>query len=197
MQRKEILIDLDNCVYPFVEVLAGWLEYNGVLNAGWAMANYTQWNVWSDWGMTKGELMRWWRLGIEAGIIYGEGAVIPGAREVLWDLSDKEFSINLITNRLNKHSLHRKVVENTVNWLMERNIPYRALSFTDNKSIFGAKYGIDDNPANVKQMLKAGVEAYLFPSNHNLNDETQWVGAPLPRVTGWEDFADKVEGRNL
>ena len=185
MKRDEIVIDIDNVIYDWVEVMAQYLEYHGYAIDRSAYAN---WAVWEDWLIPKGAFMRFWRMGVEDGVIYGQGPAIEGARDALWYLSDAEWHITLATNRLSKFGLHRQVIDNTTQWLREANIPYRSLAFISNKGIQGAKFGLDDNPANVQQMAEAGMHAMLFsaPHNTNVND--------LIRVANWTEVLDQIEG---
>lgn len=184
--RPEVLVDLDGVVYDWVGTMSGYLQYQGIEAP---MELYSQWSVWEDWGISKGEFLRLWRMGVEDKVIYAQGALIEGAREALWYLSDQEYHIHFITNRLTKFGLHKEIVENTVSWLREAAVPYRSLSFTHNKGV-KAEFGIDDSPDNIEQMQDAGVGAYLFTAPHNLGESS------LPRVDSWAEFIDQVEGMN-
>src|SRR5690606_6594857 len=135
MGRPRILVDLDNVVYDWTRSMANWLYHNKATQTvpPRLMEQYGQWAVWEDWGIPEGEFMRWWRLGIEEGVIYGKGPIVPGARNALWQLSDAEWDIQICTNRLTKFGLHDQIVYNTVGWLKDNAIPYRGLLFTADK----------------------------------------------------------------
>lgn len=162
-----ILVDLDNVVYDWARAMAQWLVDNGMLrDVADAMERYTQWSIWEDWDIPKGEFIRWWRLGIEAGAIYGEGPVISGAREALWQLSDAEWDIHIATSRLTKFGLHDKIIENTARWLRNNNIPYRNCHFTDDKLAISGAAIVDDRLDNMD--VRVHGRAFLFPANHNI-----------------------------
>lgn len=193
MKRKVILVDLDNVVYDWAGTMAKWLAENGAVpSAEWAMRLYSNWEVWDDWGIPKGEFLRWWRLGIEAGEVYAKGDVIGGARHALWILSDQEWDIHIATSRLTKFGLHDQIVINTANWLKDNNIPYRNIHFTDNKTAIKADAIIDDRADNMTPSMH--VRTFLFPANHNqkgfvrrIDQATAWKGIVETLVTKTEN----------
>ena len=189
--RPVVLVDLDNVVMDWVKNMALWLDDNGALDhlkeekiyrpldiehpilgfyqvsdiVNIAMAKYSQWSVWDDWKIPKGEFMRWWRLGIEAGEVYGNGPLIEGAREALWKLSDAEWNIHIVSNRLSKFGLHDQILINTAKWLKENNIPYRDFSLTSDKHSIHADAMIDDRADNMN--TESHGTCFLFPAAHN------------------------------
>ena len=199
--RKTILVDLDNCVYDWVAAMAGWLRDNGAAQGkshGMMMRAYKTWEVWEDWGIPKGEFIRWWRLGIEAEEIYAKGPLIRGAREALWKLSDAEWDIHIATNRLTKFGLHDKIVENTVSWLRDNNIPYRQLSFVSNKHRIIVDAIVDDNEDNIDWSGEYHGQAFLFPANHNANKfidrNAQYFAVPASPLSAWKNIVkDLIE----
>lgn len=184
MTRPVILVDLDNVVYNWTRAMAEWLEQNNALQhkyhktsvssaAEKALADYDQWAVWDSWEISKGEFMRWWRLGIEEGVIYGKGALIRGARRALWDLSDAEWHIHLATSRLTKFGLYDQVVKNTQSWLRDTGIPFRSLTFTDNKKLLIGHAIVDDKLSNMDLTGNVHGEAFHFGAPHN-NSTVTW-----------------------
>lgn len=137
MSRPTILVDIDNVVYDWVKAVCDFLAIRGVIDYGDRaeyMAKYKHWEVWEDWGLSKGEFLRWWRIGVEDGFIYRQGNAIKGARDALWRLSDAEWHIHLVTARLSKKAAYDKVVTNTADWLLAENIPYRTLTVSEKGS---------------------------------------------------------------
>jgi 5'(3')-deoxyribonucleotidase len=213
MKRKVILIDLDNVVYDWVQAMAYWLYKNKVFNftgrilefpegkvrefikgkdlvVPTAMHLYKSWEVWEDWGIPKGEFIRWWRLGIEQGVIYAKGYIIHGAREALWQLSDAEWDIHIATNRLTKFGLHDKIVENTVSWLRDNNIPYRQLSFVSDKKVIFADAIIDDRKDNMDWSGDFHGHCFPFPANHN----TDRGVTELEQKLAWKQIVEALVG---
>ena len=194
MNRKTILVDLDNVVYDWVHAMSVWLLNNnavtGFTTPEEMNAVYDSWYVWENWGMSAGEFMRWWRLGVEAEVIYAQGLLIPGARDALWQLSDAEWDIHIATNRLTKFGLNATVAHNTVNWLHAANIPYRQLSLVSDKKAIWADAIVDDRADNMDDEGPHG-RAYLFPANHNKGR----VVTADEQVSNWEEIVkDLGEG---
>lgn len=187
MKRPIILVDLDNVVYDFIRQMGRWLKVNHVLPQGYDhMEEYVSWAVWEDWNVPKGEFFRWWRLGIENGFIFGEGELIPGARDALWRLSDAEWDIQICTNRLSMFGLHDVVAANTVKWLAQNNIPYRGLLLTNHKTEMFAQAIIDDRADNMDEL--AHERTFLFPANHN-------TGKPIyamAQIQAWNDIVNEL-----
>lgn len=194
-RRPVILVDLDNVVYDWAQSMARWLDRNHVLHfprttlktyepdtkfnhqlsqSEIAMREYKTWEVWEDWGIPKGEFIRWWRLGVEAEQIYAQGPLIAGARNALWRLSDAEWDIHIATSRLTKFGLHDQIVVNTASWLRDNNIPFRNIHFTDDKIAIIADAIVDDRADNMANNETGGFHGevpdmqFLFPANHNM-----------------------------
>ena len=188
MNRPVILVDLDNVVYDFVQAFADMLVKRGAV--GFAstskslMQKYRSWNIWEDWDIPKGEFMRYWRLGIEQGDIYANGPLIPGAREALWQLSDAEWDIQVVTNRLSKFGLHDTIAANTVHWLHENNIPYRGLHLTANKRI-PAEAIVDDRLDNMSEYQE---KHFHFPAQHHLKRNV----SPQEQIEYWQRLVTEL-----
>ena len=168
MNRKTILVDLDNVVYDWVHAMSVWLLSNNAVDyetTNEMNTDYTKWKAWESWGMTQGEFFRWWRLGIEAEVIYAQGRLITGARDALWVLSDAEWDIHIATSRLTKFGLHGQIALNTVNWLHNANLPYRQLSLVSDKTVIRADAIVDDRAENMLHGIHK--KTFLFPANHN------------------------------
>jgi 5'(3')-deoxyribonucleotidase len=168
--RPRIIIDLDNVVYDFVRSMAQHLRYSGAVDypVDELMLKYKNWSFWEDWNIPKGEFMRWWRLGVEDGSIYGEGPLIPGARNAMWRLSDAEWHIIIATSRFNLFGMHDTVAMNTVRWLREENIPYRELMFTGSKTLVQADAIVDDRADNMNRNNHGAT--FHFPAAHHTGE---------------------------
>jgi len=112
-------------------------------------------------------------------------AVIDGAADALWRLSDAGLWIRIITHRLYVNWGHQTAVTDTVAWLDEHRIPYRDLCFLGAKPEVEADVYIDDAPHNVEQLRAADNEVIVFdqPYNRHLRD---------PRATSWAEVEDLV-----
>jgi len=177
MKRKHVLVDLDSVVYPWTETMAMVVAMNTEIadDPDSLMKLYHTWQVWEDWGISKGQFILWWERAIKEGIMYSSGPVGPsggvygypiqGSVTGLWQISDAEWHINLCTARLNMFRHHDTIVENTVKWLSQFGIPYRSLIFIDEKNRITADAIVDDKPSNLighNASLK-----FLYPAAHN------------------------------
>ncbi len=181
MKRKHILVDLDNVIYPFVEYMAMVMsqstEAGSEEDPNALMNLYRHYELWEDWGIPKGQFIFWWERAIENGL-YKQGNPYAGGVSALWQLSDAEWDINIVTSRLNKFRLHDEVVVNTAEWLKLYGVPHRHLTFTHDKWRIQADAIIDDVPANLvghNAHLK-----FLYPAPHN----REWVKGKWPLAEG-------------
>ncbi len=168
-KRKHILVDLDNVLYPFVEYMAMVMsqstEAGSEEDPNALMNLYRHYELWNDWGIPKGQFTFWWERAIDKGL-YKQGNPYSGGVTALWQLSDAEWDINIVTARLNMFKLHDQVVVNTAEWLKFYGIPFRHLTFTHDKWRIQADAIIDDDPKNLighNAPLK-----FLYPAPHNL-----------------------------
>lgn len=185
--RPTILVDLDNVVYDWVKAMALFVKRNGGavgFDIPRMLRSYSKWEVWEDWNMTKGEFMRWWRLGVEQGDVYNMPELGPmkGAREALWALSDAEWNIHIATSRLNVFGTYDKVVADTSHWLGTNSIPFREISFVNNKHRLFANAIVDDRFQNMDPASHG--RCFLFAAPHN---EGLGSGASgILRVLDWD-----------
>jgi hypothetical protein len=179
VKRPVILVDLDNVVYNFINVMAVIVStyLRPDYDPNQLVQLYRSWEIWEDWGIPKGQFDLVWERGIRDGAIYGAAdgnpaaAPIEGAREALWTLSDAEWHIHLVTSRLNKFRLHDQVVENTVQWLKGWGIPYRSLSFTEDKHAITGQAIVDDKASHL--IGHPADNRFLFPAAHNTDDRIE------------------------
>lgn len=185
MKRKHLLTDMDNVIYPWTEVIANVVAMNTEIadDPDSLMKLYKTWNVHEDWGIPEGQFRLWWERAIAEGIMYSSGIIampgggtygypMKGSVSALWQISDAEWHINLCTARLNMFRHHEIAVKNTVDWIHKFGIPYRSLTFTDEKSRITADAIVDDKPSNLighNAPLK-----FLYPAAHN----REWVKEP-------------------
>lgn len=170
--RKTVLVDLDNVVYPFAEVMANVIAANTELaqTPDGLMKLHKSWAMWEDWGIPKGVFDWYWEKAIENGAMWGvspnfTAPPIPGAETCLWQLNDAEWHIHIATTRLVKFRLHDTAVKNTVEWLAHNAIPYRSLSFVEDKAAIQADAIIDDQPNNL--LNHPAPIKLLYPAPHN------------------------------
>ncbi len=190
--RKVVIVDLDNVVYDFIYGLASFITSGRADSASpdidAMMAKYKTWGIHEDWEMPWGELKRFWRLGVEQNQIYAKGPLIPGARRALWQLSDAEWDIHIVSNRLTDFGLHDTIAISTATWLRDNNIPYRQLSLVNNKHRIMADAIVDDRENNMRKASHG--QTFLFPANHNTGFQVQ----PNEQYSYWQNIVKTLCG---
>lgn len=100
--------------------------------------------------------------------IFRRMAPIPGAVEALQALSSMGVHIHILTARMMPGlRSHAKVAGDTQEWLDRHRIPYRSITFTEDKTKVLADIYIDDSPAQVLRLRAAGRRAIVFDQLYN------------------------------
>lgn len=179
-------IDLDGCVYDFVDSLRQYL----VLYEGWdpdELPPETCWGFfWTDWGIPFAEFKRLCDDGVDRRQIFYHGAPIDDYRGhsvgALCALKAAGHSLHIVTDRnFGTHS-----ASNTARWLGHFEIPFDSLTFSADKTCVPTDVFIDDRPGNVETLRAAGVEAWLLDNGREDQAGHEWL------VDDWETFLGKV-----
>ena len=139
----------------------------------------------SEWGFEPGDFEDHHRHAVVEERMFRDMAVIDGAAEALWRLSDAGVWIRIITHRLYVNWGHQVAVTDTVDWLDRARIPYRDLCFLGAKPQVEANLYIDDSPGNVSALRGAGNEVIVFDQPYNQELRS-------PRATSWLDVEEIV-----
>lgn len=202
MERKTILVDIDNVLYPFTEVMAHLAAREGLANSMPAdlIKVYSSWNLWDDWQIPKGGFDFLWEKAIESGEMWGvtdtvAARPIEKAAYALWQLSDAEWHIHLVTHRLNKFRLHDQAVISTAQWLKWANIPYRSLTFTKDKHALMGDVLVDDLPDNL--IGHPAHRKILYPAPHNKDFSKEEYPDIETLLTGegifpWDEIVERL-----
>ena len=193
--RPIINIDLDGVVYPWSGVFAQWVQKQEPTRQ---CPEPTMWNFHEEWGMSCGEWMNSFRRGVEYDCIWVEGRPIFGAVDNLWKLSDAEYHIRLLTNRLVHPFGHRRAIAATAAWLDEWNVPYRSFAAIsdEDKSHYDAACLVDDNLENVMEFVgTTGHLGILFTTSSNRNGWPVDHSENLVRAESWQDVYDIIRER--
>lgn len=113
-------------------------------------------------------------------------AMIEGASDAVWTLSDAGVHIRIVTHRLGFKGTHGIAAKDTAEWLDLANIPYRDLTFVADKPAVGAHVYIDDAPHNIVKLRAAGAHAIIFDQPYN-------QGLEGARARGWGEAVDLIE----
>jgi len=111
---------------------------------------------------------------------------MPGAPQVLRQLSEKKVRIRIITHRLFIKHFHKIAVQQTIEWLDHHDIPYWDLCFMKDKAAVGADLYIEDSPDNVERLRADGHATIVLTNSTNRH-----LGGP--RANSWVDVGELVE----
>ncbi len=93
---------------------------------------------------------------------------IPNAAVTLRRLAYREdIRIRIITHRLFIGQFHQTAISQTVEWLDQYGFPYYDLCFMESKSAVGADLYIEDSPANITALRKAGAKVIVYTNAAN------------------------------
>jgi 5'(3')-deoxyribonucleotidase len=139
-----------------------------------------------EWGFAPGEYDTLHKLAVTEYDMILTMAVIDGAADALWRLSDAGIWIRIITHRLYVNWAHERAVGDTAAWLDQHKIPYRDLCFLGAKPEVQADAYIDDAPHNIEALRELGntVIIYEQPYNRRLTEG--------PRAKSWAEVESIV-----
>ncbi len=184
-KRPIINIDVDGVIYPWSTVFGDWVRKQTPTRKTPAP---TSWDFHKQWGMSAGEWMNSFRRGVEYDYIWVEGEPITGAVKNLWKLSDDEYHIRLVTNRLVHPFGHGRAIAATAAWLDKWNVPYRSLAAIsdEEKSDYNGACLVDDNLDNVLEWVgTTGNLGILFSTSANQRGFPVDHSLQLVRARGW------------
>ncbi len=124
-----------------------------------------------EWGLDKEEYLELHEEAIFKHHIFFNMSPIKGVSEALWELSNKDIWIRIISHRLLIHGSYQKVANDTALWLDKNNIPYRELCLVGHKTSVGADLYIEDSPIHIKEYKKLGKDVIIFSQSHNKDIE--------------------------
>lgn len=140
----------------------------------------------NEWGFQPDEYHRMHKMAVTEYDMIRTMAVIEGAADSLWRLSDAGIWIRIITHRLYVNWAHERAVGDTAAWLDEHRIPYRDLCFLGAKPEVQADAYIDDAPHNIVALRELGNTVVVFdqPYNRDITDG--------PRAANWDEVESIV-----
>lgn len=162
-----VIFDIDDVLMPWAESV-----HLKCVEAKLALpdSTWSQWRMWEDYGCTKEQWLEVVNAqAVEGGIYHQEP--YPGVLEAIDDLWLAGAEIHLVTARgfFDHGDLIRKW---TGDWVEQNYIPGK-LHFAQDKGRvakeIGATHAIDDRLDNVKDLVAAGVDAFLMTQPHNRN----------------------------
>jgi len=160
----DIMLDVDDVMMPWAEVIRDEAVALGLIPEG---TSWASWEQWSDWGIDKS---LWFRAVASANIkgLYTKTAPYPGAVDAVNRLLWEGHRVHVVTARQGKH-----IEKITPEWFHDFGIGFTTMTFTRDKAsaqeYLGVSfdYAIDDGIHNWMDLSAAGVNAYLMHQPHN------------------------------
>lgn len=144
----------------------------------------------AGWFADFDDYMRTHRFAVERSFFRTMGEM-PGMSDALWELSDAEIHIRIVTHRFLTHGDQDRAAVDTIAWLQHRRpdgrvrVPYRDLCFLGAKADASADLHLDDAPHQIESLRRAGENVLVFdqPYNRHLSE---------PRARGWSEVVEQV-----
>lgn len=175
-------LDIDGPMYDFPGAVARYLQVRTGRSAV-ELGPVVHFDFFEkDWGLSREEFLDLRAAGIEAGVIFGTGEPVPGARDALANFRAAGHSLHVVTARW----ATSRVRELTKRWLAENGLVYDTLTFSNDKTTVRTDVFIDDSPEHVDALRAVGTEAFLFDCQR-----VDQVGHPW-LVRGWGEFQERV-----
>jgi hypothetical protein len=181
----DVGVDLDGCVYPFVEVLRDWIHLDTDRPLS-ALPAPTSWAFFEEqWGYAQDEFPIHVTRGVKAGVIFRAGFPIPGSVRVLRQIAAAGHRIHIITARFAPDA-EAVVATSTRWWLKAHGIPHTSLTISADKTALPTNVFIEDSPSNYAALEEAGANPWFYDRPWNAD-------VPGRRVHSWSQFRGVVE----
>lgn len=148
-----LAVDLDEVCFDY---LGGLREVLQALGYTIPAGQTSSWSlVESGWVKTEDDFKKHHSAAVEEGL-YTKLKILPGAREMLWELVRAGYEINFITSRFVVNKQHQIIVQQTAEALDFHDLPYSNLMFQKQKNRFIADAYLDDGPHNIEALRADG-----------------------------------------
>jgi 5'(3')-deoxyribonucleotidase len=132
--------------------------------------------------VTKKQWAWLWTAGVERGLFL-RPHVFPGAQAALEYLCDNH-DVFFLTDRPKKARAH------TIHWISSKlDVNAAGLMIDKTKTLIPCDVFLDDKPENVQLIKFEYPKAQVFLMNRLYNEAFTWE----PRVSGWDEFMEKVD----
>ncbi len=167
----------------------------------------------AEWDLTSDDFDRLHEKAVVEYRMFRDMAVIDGAAETLWRLSDEGVWIRIISHRLYVNWGHAIAAGDTAAWLDRAKIPYRDLCFIGAKGAIDADLYVDDGPHNIEAFQADGRDVVIFDQPYNrgmsgkrardwsevenyaLDALARFRGVAQPQLPGVDAGADRLDRR--
>jgi 5'(3')-deoxyribonucleotidase len=188
--RFVLAVDLDGVCSAYTASLRPFMAEMGRTDA-YTLTDPTSFNLVSaGWFNDLEHYMTAHRYAVERSF-YRTMQEIPGMSDALWELSEKEIHIRIVTHRFLTHGDQDRAAVDTIAWLQHRRpdgrvrVPYRDLCFLGAKADASADLHLDDAPYQIESLRAAGEHVLVFDQVYNRELDG-------PRAHGWGEVVTQV-----
>ncbi len=189
-ERFVLAVDLDGVCAAYTKSIRPYMAALGRADA-FELPEPDDWNlINAGWFKDLDEYMLTHRYAVEHAF-FRTMEEIPGMSDALWQLSDAEVHIRIVTHRFLSHGDQGQAAADTIAWLQTRRsdgrvrIPHRDLCFLGAKADASADLHIDDAPHQIETLREAGQDVLIFDQPYNRH-------LAAPRAKGWDDVVTQV-----
>lgn len=182
-------IDLDGCLYPFVDCLRAWVESTEPQGRTFPAAH--RWEFYKDWGFTTPEFLAHAHAAADAGHLFVSQPACRQDVAMMRVAMNAGHEIHLVTARGFGRRRGATSRRNTRRWLKAHQVPYTSLTFSEDKTVVPVDVFCEDNADNIRDLQATGTRTWVIDRLYN-----QDVAAPrASSVAGF--LAAVMVGRNI
>jgi 5'(3')-deoxyribonucleotidase len=188
--RFVLAVDLDGVCAAYTASLRPYMAARGRRDA-FELPEPDDFNlVQAGWFEDLDDYMDMHRYAVERAFFRTMGEM-PGMSDALWELSEAEIHIRIVTHRFLTHGDQDRAAVDTIAWLQHKRedgrvrVPYRDLCFLGAKADASADMHLDDAPHQIEALRGAGENVLVFDQRYNQH-------LASPRACGWPDVVAKV-----
>ncbi|RSM77657.1 hypothetical protein DMH04_34670 [Kibdelosporangium aridum] len=182
----DIGLDIDGVLYPFVQVIAGY----ATKTLGRPCTDKAETWDWyqRQWGLNHDEFFALCSRGVRDGILFTEGAPLPGAMRAVKRLARAGHRLHYITARAFDGVSTSDAWHRTAEWLRKWTFPVHSLTVSVDKNCRPTDVFLDDSPHVCHDLIAAGHPRPVWWSHFPAQTH------PADTVSSWEEFHTIVEG---
>jgi hypothetical protein len=184
----DIGFDVDGVLYPFVQVIAGYASK--VLGRPCA-AKADSWDWYQrQWGLNHDEFFALCSRGVRDGVLFTEGAPLPGALRAAKRLARAGHRLHYITARAFAGVPAPVAWHRTAEWLQKWTFPVHSLTVSGDKNCRPTDIFLDDSPHTCDALIASSHPRPVL-----------WCDSPTQThaadtVFSWDEFLQIVEAES-
>jgi 5'(3')-deoxyribonucleotidase len=189
-KRFVLAVDLDGVCADYLTSIRPYMAAMGRTDA-FDLPEPDSWDlVAAGWFDSAEDYVRTHRYAVERAF-FRTMEEIEGMSDALWQLSDAEIHIRIVTHRFLTHGDQDRAAGDTIAWLQRRRddgrvrVPHRDLCFLGSKADAWADMHLDDAPHQIESLRASGQTVLVFDQLYNRHLDG-------PRAQGWSGVVEQV-----